>query len=134
MWECRESMNRKLIHHQHLPLFALALAFTFAITRITLFVSPHLNVNFGLYNIHHAYLGVILLIFITLFYVAGFNHYILALLAGVGSALFLDQLVFLVATDGGDLTYLGSVSFWGGVVSVVLVLATTGILYYFRKK
>ena len=127
-------MKRKSFSKIHpLLLFTLALALTFLITRITLILSPHLNVNVGAYNIHHAYLGVLLLILVSIFYIAGFSHYILALLAGVGSALFLDQLIFLIATDAGDLTYLGPVSFWGAVVSTFLVILIAGGVGYWKK-
>jgi hypothetical protein len=37
---------------------------------------------------------------------------------GVGLSLALDEVVYLIATDGSNASYLLPVSFWGGVVVV----------------
>ena len=118
------------------PLLAylLGLVVSFAITRLLLFVSPHFNLNLGSYNIHHLYLGAVLLIFIAIFQIAGVSNNYLAVIAGVSSALILDQLVFLIATDGGDLTYLGAVSFWGGVISTVIIAGIAIGIYFLNAK
>ncbi|HLC71706.1 MAG TPA: hypothetical protein VJI32_06855 [Candidatus Nanoarchaeia archaeon] len=129
-------MKRKAASHKNqLRLFfLLALVLTFAIIRISLGLFPYLNFNLGSYNIHHIYLGSVLLILVTIYHIVGWKNNFLAVLAGMSSALILDQLVFLIATDAGDLTYLGPVSFWGAVVSIVIVMLILEIVHCYKKK
>ena len=119
---------KKKIH-----LFTVALVLTFIITRIYLWLFPHANFNLGPYNIHHLYVGAVLLILSAIFMVAGISNKMVFILAGISSALILDQLVFLTATDGGDLTYLGKTSLWGGAVAVLIVAVIAQGMYWWRK-
>ncbi|MDO8656301.1 MAG: hypothetical protein Q7K45_03605 [Nanoarchaeota archaeon] len=119
---------KKKIH-----IFTVALVLTFIITRIYLWLFPHANFNLGPYNIHHLYVGAVLLILSAIFMVAGISNKMVIILAGISSALILDQLVFLTATDGGDLTYLGKTSLWGGAVAVLIVAVIAQGMYWWRK-
>src|SRR3989344_5358606 len=119
---------KKKIH-----LFTIALVLTFIITRIYLWLFPHANFNLGPYNIHHLYVGAVLLILSAIFMVAGISNKMVFILAGISSALILDQLVFLTATDGGDLTYLGKTSLWGGAVAGLIVAVIAQGMYWWRK-
>ena len=119
---------------KRMPLFIITLLFTFIITRIYLLLFPHANINLGSYNIHHLYVGAVLLILAVILMIGGINKSIVVVLAGISSALILDQLVFLTATDGGDLTYLGKTSFWGGVAAVLIVAVLTQGVYWWRKR
>src|SRR3989338_5678248 len=105
-----------------MSLFAAALMLTFIITRLYLWIFPHANIDFGPYNIHHLYVGAVLLILTSIVMIAEISHWIVIIIAGISSALILDQLVFLIATDGRDLTYLGKTSLWGGIIAVLIIV------------
>ncbi|HLC70484.1 MAG TPA: hypothetical protein VJI32_00625 [Candidatus Nanoarchaeia archaeon] len=120
---------KKKIH-----LFTIALVLTFIITRIYLWLFPHANFNLGPYNIHHLYVGAVLLILTVIMMVAGVSNRIIIILAGISSALILDQLVFLTATDGADLTYLGRTSLWGAVTAVLGAVLLAQVIYWWRKR
>ena len=119
---------------QKIYFFTSALLLTFMITRVYLWIFPHANINLGPYNIHHLYIGAVLLIVTAILMIAGIHHFMVIILAGISSALILDQLVFLTASDGGDLTYLGKTSFWGGVAAVLIVAVLTQGVYWWRKR
>ncbi|PIN87584.1 hypothetical protein COV12_03115 [Candidatus Woesearchaeota archaeon CG10_big_fil_rev_8_21_14_0_10_32_24] len=55
-------------------------------------------------------------------------------LAGVSSALILDELVYLMGTDGSDAAYLTSISFWGAAGLTIFVLLLIVGVYYERSK
>ena len=114
--------------------FTAALLLTFMITRLYLWIFPHANINLGPYNIHHLYVGAVLLILTVILMVAGISNRIVIILAGISSALILDQLVFLTATDGADLTYLGKTSLWGGAVAVLIVAVLAQGVYWYKRK
>jgi len=83
------------------------------------------------YNIHHLYLGA--LIETPAAFVLAFNVQVPwlrggALIAlGVGSAMLLDEVIYLITTDGTNRSYLKPISLWGAVVleglAVVLLVA-----------
>ena len=119
---------------KRMPLFIITLLFTFIITRIYLWLFPYANINLGSYNIHHLYVGAVLLILAVILMIGGINKSIVVVLAGIRSALILDQLVFLTATDGGDLTYLGKTSLWGGIIAVLIVAVLAPGVYWLKRK
>jgi hypothetical protein len=97
---------------------------TFAAMRTYLHSFPNTDlVVFG-YGVHHLFSGLILVT------VGGIAAGLLphthplspAALAtfGVGLALALDEWLYLIVTDGTNLSYLLPVSFWGGATAVVL--------------
>lgn len=113
--------------------FSAGLLLTFIFTRIYLFIFPHSNLNLGPYNVHHAYVGGILLILCVIYMLWKRITKLASLLAGVGSAQFLDQLVFLIATDGQDLTYPQGRSLLGGMIMVLLLFLGIALLSTPRK-
>lgn len=119
---------------QNINLFSAALLLTFIITRIYLWLFPHANINLGPYNVHHLYVGAVLLILTVILIIAGISNKIVIILAGICSALILDQLVFLTTTDGADLTYLGKTSLWGGIIAVLVVVVLTQGVYWLKRK
>ncbi len=58
---------------------------------------------------------------------------LLAIIAGVGMGLVLDEWVYLIATDGSDSAYLTPVSFWGGLIMVLLAICYLEISAKFLK-
>src|SRR3989338_3262351 len=113
--------------------FGGSLLITFFLTRFFLYLFPDVNLNIGKYNIHHLFVGVVLLIIVIVLLVVGIKTKSVFVIGGVGAALALDQIVFLITTDGGDITYLGNISFWGAIVSVAITLFVLGGLYYYEK-
>ena len=67
------------------------------------------------------------------FLLAGISNAKIALTAGFGSALVLDEIIYLIATDGSDLSYLSPVSFWGGVFFMSIIVAVTLLVYHIKK-
>jgi hypothetical protein len=95
---------------------------TFVIVRLAMWRSPEADFNIAGHNVHHVFTGVLL---------AALTGIPLALRPGrwrgmdaaclgfgVGLALSLDEVVYLIATDGSNASYLLPVSFWGGVIVV----------------
>jgi hypothetical protein len=48
---------------------------------------------------------------------------------GVGSAMVLDQIVFLIATDGSNASYLKPVSLWGAIVFEAMAVIVLLVLF-----
>ena len=97
---------------------------TFIVVRLALWRSPDSDFDIAGYNIHHLFTGVFLITAggVPLAVRSGRSRGLDAacLLFGTGLALVLDEVVYLIATDGSNASYLLPVSFWGGVVVVGL--------------
>ena len=78
------------------------------------------------YNIHHLFTGVLLMTAggLPLALRGGRSRSLDAacVVFGGGLALSLDEVVYLIATDGSNASYLLPVSFWGAVIVVGLSL------------
>jgi hypothetical protein len=105
-------------------LILASLLLTFVVVRLALWRSPDSDFDIAGYNIHHLFTGVVLM-------TAGAIPLVLRSgrspgldvacgLFGAGMALALDEVVYLIATDGSNASYLLPVSVWGGVVVVGL--------------
>ncbi len=112
----------------------VSLVFTFVIIRALLFFYPNADFNVLGYNIHHLYTG---LLFITLGAIPlclfSSPSRILDLsttIFGIGLSLALDEWVYLIVTDGSNLSYLLPVSFWGGAILIGLTCLYIGVLYF----
>ena len=105
-------------------LILASLILTFVVVRLALWRSPNSDFDIAGYNIHHLFTGVLLMTAgaIPLVLRAGrsLGLDVACGLFGVGLALALDEVVYLIATDGSNASYLLPVSFWGGVVVVGL--------------
>lgn len=101
-----------------------SLLLTFAVIRVTLWRSPDSDFDIAGYNIHHLFTGVLLATAagISLILRHGQSRALDAacVVFGAGLSMALDEVVYLVATDGSNASYLLPVSFWGGVVVVGL--------------
>lgn len=103
-----------------LVIFSMIL--TFLCLRTFLYFSPDTDLFIGNYNIHHIYTGILLVTFfgIPLVILEGKSRLIdiSALLFGSGLSMTLDEVVFLIFTDGSNASYLLPVSVWGGLFLV----------------
>jgi hypothetical protein len=101
-----------------------AMAGTFLFTRASLMLRPNADVFLAGYNIHHLFTGVVILTICAIPLVVGTPSGRIADLLvagfGIGLSLALDEVVYLIATDGSNQQYLSRVSWVGGVVFVSL--------------
>jgi peptidoglycan/LPS O-acetylase OafA/YrhL len=101
-----------------------SLVATFIIVRLALWRSPDSDFEIAGYNIHHLFTGVLLATAggVPLALRPGRSRGldVACLSFGAGLALALDEVVYLIATDGSNASYLLPVSFWGGLVVVGL--------------
>jgi hypothetical protein len=105
-------------------LILASLLLTFLIVRLALSRSPDSDFDIAGYNIHHLFTGLLIAAAagIPLILRAGRSRGLdlACVLFGGGLSLALDEVVYLIATDGSNASYLLPVSFWGGVVVVGL--------------
>lgn len=109
-----------------------SLLVTFVVVRLLLSLSPDSDFNIAGYNVHHLFTGVLLATAagIPLVLRPGRSRGldVACLVFGAGLALALDEVVYLIATDGSNASYLLPVSFWGGVVAVGLGAAWIAVV------
>ena len=105
-------------------LILASLLLTFVVIRLMMWRSPDSDFDIAGYNIHHLFTGVLLATAagIPLILRPGRSRCLEGdfFVFGAGLALTLDEVVYLIATDGSNASYLLPVSFWGGVVVVGL--------------
>jgi short subunit fatty acids transporter len=108
-------------------LLILSVAITFSILRILLYQSPDSDFNVGRYNVHHLFMGLLLItaggVPLAVFRGSTRRLDMALVVFGIGLGMALDEWVYLIATDGSNASYLLPVSFWGGVVAVGLACA-----------
>ncbi len=101
-----------------------SLLITFVGLRLYLHQFPGTNLDVAGYNIHHLFVGLLLITAggMPLALCDGSGRWlnIAALLFGAGLSMALDEWVYLIATDGSDTSYLLPVSLWGGVAMIGL--------------
>jgi hypothetical protein len=96
-------------------------------------INPDADVYIAGYNVHHLYTGA--LIEIPAAFVLAFGVQLPAVRAaalvalGIGSAMVLDQVIFLVTTDGSNRSYLTPISLWGAVILEALAVVLLLVLY-----
>jgi len=109
-------------HRARLILASLLL--TFVAVRLAMWRTPDSDFDIAGYNIHHLFTGVLLatVAAIPLVLRSGRSRGLdlACIVFGAGLSLALDEVVYLIATDGSNASYLLPVSFWGGVVVVGL--------------
>ncbi len=96
-------------------------------------VNPNADVFVAGYNVHHLFTGALIAIpaaFVLAFATSWPVLRAAALLAlGAGSAMVLDQVIYLITTDGSNQAYLRPISLWGAVVLQGLAVALLLILF-----
>ena len=107
---------------------------TFLIQRTALhfFSHPGMHVYLGGFRVHHLFTGALIQsssAFLIAFGVRPrFRPLALAAL-GIGSAMVLDEIIYLVFTDGSNEAYRGRVSFLGAAALITLAAAFLVALY-----
>jgi len=95
----------------------------FVLTRLFLHTFPSTNLEVGPYNIHHLFVGIVLVVVAGLAMILrtprGMTRWILAAMYGAGLALVLDEWVYLIVTEGSDAEYLLPKSLIGAVILIV---------------
>lgn len=95
---------------------------TFVAVRVFLYFAPNADFNVGRYNVHHLFTGLIVMAAtgIALAVLERDCRLFNAITAGFGAGLglALDELVYLIATDGSNAAYWLSVSVWGALLSI----------------
>lgn len=87
--------------------------------------------------VHHLYSGAVLLIIAGFALAFGTRNRLLMILApmtlGVGSAMVLDEVVYLIATEATDDDYISGVSLGGSVVFIALAVVMLLVLYCLHR-
>ena len=98
---------------------------------LSLFPSKNLYI-FG-YNVHHLFIGAFLIVITLMLFIFDIINKFTIILAGISSALVLDEIIYLIATDGSDASYLTPVSLWGAIFLTGIILIFAIILYSMQK-
>jgi len=128
----------KSINQTRAKILFLSLLATFIVIRIWLYFYPNADFNLLSYNIHHLYTGLLLITIggVPLILFSG-NSPVLNLAAaifGIGLSLALDEWVYLITTDGSNMSYLLPISLWGGATLVGMACLYIVILYLWSSR
>ena len=110
--------------------FIIPFILTITIIRFYLFLFPHVNLYVSSYNVHHLFVGAFFLIIITILLIFNITHPLVIIAAGINSALIVDEITYLIATDGSDLAYFAPISWWGEISITIIIMS---IIYITRK-
>ena len=118
---------------QLLLLILLPMLATFACQRLYLHLVRVQHVYPAGYLVHHLFTGVLLLIPAAFTLAFGTRSRWSALVApaalGIGTAMVLDEVVYLVATQASDADYVSPISLWGAILLIALATALLLVLY-----
>src|SRR5271170_7649918 len=122
---------------QTLLLILLPMLATFACLRLYLHLVHVRHIYPGGYLVHHLFVGVLIAVPAAFILAFGARHRLLAFLApaalGVGTAMMLDEVTYLVATKATDQDYVSNLSLEGAIVLIFLAVALLLLLYRFRR-
>ena len=112
-------------------IIAASILVTFISQRLYLhLINPNADFFIAGYNIHHLFTGVLIEIPAAIVLALGVGGLWFRRIAGIafgaGTAMVLDEVVYLITTDGSNQAYLTPVSLWGAVGlvgSAVLLIA-----------
>jgi hypothetical protein len=111
---------------------------TVVLLRAWLGLTPNADFNVGRYNVHHLFVGLLLIVAcgVPLALGRGASRLTSLLTVGFGAGLglALDEWVYLIATDGSNASYLLPVSLWGSVVMVGLAAGYVVLLSTLAKR
>ena len=118
---------------QTLGLILLPMLTTFAAQRLYLHLVGVQHVHTGGLIIHHLFFGVLMVIpsaFVLAFGPWNRRSAVLSRIAlGVGSAMVLDEMIYLIATQASDSDYVSSLSLKGALVFISLATLLLLALY-----
>jgi hypothetical protein len=112
-----------------LPLILLPMLGTVISQRLYLHLVPIKHVYVVGYLVHHLFWGLLIVLPAAFTFAFGVRKRLLAFVVlvvlGIGSGMILDEVIYLIATDGTSADYRTPVSLWG---SIILNSLATGIL------
>ena len=126
-------------HPHHFPprqtfrLILLPLLATFACQRLFLHLVGVHHVYPGGYLVHHLFFGILLVLPAAFTLALGPRSRLTAMLSrvvlGIGSAMILDEIVYLAATEASDGDYISALSLRGAIVFISLGVILLWALY-----
>jgi hypothetical protein len=123
---------------QTLLLILLPMLAAFACLRLYLHLVHVQHIYPGGYLVHHLFLGVLIEVPAAFILAFGARNRFLAVLApiavGIGTALILDEVTYLVATKGTDQDYVSRVSLAGASLLIFLAVVFLLVLYKFHRE
>lgn len=123
---------------QTLKLILLPMLATFAVQRLYLHLVGVTHIRTGGFIIHHLFFGVMMIIpaaFVLAFGPRNRTSAILSrIVLGSGSAMVLDEMVYLIATQASDSDYVSMLSLKGALVFMALGVALLLGLYQWCKR
>jgi hypothetical protein len=130
-------MRAPLTPKQTLLCIWLPMLATFAGTRLHLHLGGVYHIYPGGYLLHHLYTGALLVIAAAFLLAFAPGKRLSAIMAraavGIGSAMVLDEVAYLVMTQASDEDYVSAVSLWGGVLLMSLATALLFALYRLHR-
>ena len=123
---------------RRLKILLVAMIGTFVLTRASLMFRPNADFDIAGYNVHHMFTGFLIATAcaIPLALVPARRRATELLVAGlgVGLALGLDEVIYLIVTDGSNASYLTRPSWIGGIVFVALAALYATLLVWRRRR
>lgn len=117
---------------RRLALLLVALLGTFVVTRFSLVLRPDADFDVAGYNVHHMFTGFLIAcacaIPLALIETRRGVTEALVFGLGIGLSLGLDEVVYLIVTDGSNASYLTRPSWIGGIVLVLLAAVYAAVL------
>ena len=118
---------------QALLLILLPMLATFLCQRLYLHLIRVQHIFPGGYLLHHLFTGALIVIPSAFILAFGTRNRLLTFLApaalGIGSAMILDELVYLVATKATDSDYISPLSLWGATIFISVAVLFLLFLY-----
>ena len=123
---------------QTLLLILLPMLAAFACLRLYLHLVHVQHIYPGGYLVHHLFLGVLIEVPAAFILAFGARNRFLAVLApmavGIGTALMLDEVTYLVATKATDEDYVSRLSLAGASLLIFLAVVFLLVLYKFHRE
>jgi hypothetical protein len=125
--------RQQLPPKQTLLLILIPLLGTFACQRLYLHLVRVQHIYPGGYLVHHLFFGVLMVVPAAFLLAFGTRGRFLAIAVrvalGIGSAMILDEIAYLVVTKATDQDYVSHVSLYGAIGFICLALIFLCILY-----
>jgi len=119
---------------ERITCFLSSLIITILLIRLYLFIFPNTNFAIGSYGVHHIFIGSVLLIIAVILLMFNISNCSTYILGGISTALIIDQIIFLIVTDGSDKNYLSRTSLYGALVLTFVIILTVLVLYFSKEK
>src|SRR5215813_9013376 len=133
MCVAREDSKIQLAPKRMLLLILVPMLATFLLQRLFLHLVRVQHVYPAGYLVHHLFTGALIIITAAFVLAFGTRRRLLAWMApvalGMGSAMVLDEIVYLIATKASDADYISPLSLFGAVVFMVLAVLLLLFLY-----